>query len=116
MRKIWKYYDCVPTAVDTRTLTYADEGLDAFNVTFAYDNYNIQWNSLPYKFIPSTSISGLGIPGSGSVLGVGGVNGIGKLQTAQPVAPISTRVNPARNSALGERAREGLFGGDNRPI
>ena len=23
LRKIWKYYDCVPTAVDTRTLTYA---------------------------------------------------------------------------------------------
>ena len=41
IRKIWKYYDCVPTSVDVRTLTYADEGVDTFNVTFAYDNYNI---------------------------------------------------------------------------
>jgi hypothetical protein len=88
LRKIWKYYDCVPTAVDTRTLTYADDGLDVFNVTFAYDYYNMQINRLPGNGFsdivklsdvikPSTSISGLGIPGSGSVLGVGGVNGIG---------------------------------------
>ena len=107
MRKIWKYYDCVPTAVDTRTLTYADDGLDVFNVTFAYDNYNIQWNSLPYKFIPSTSISGLGIPGSGSVLGVGGLNGIGQLQAPRSSiptgVPLGARGSFAGNVPLGPR-------------
>ena len=83
LRKVWKYYDCVPTAVDTRTLTYADEGLDAFNVTFAYDNYNMQINRLSTdnglsEIDPSRSKSlniRLGI-GTGSVLGVGGLNGI----------------------------------------
>jgi len=102
MRKIWKYYDCVPTAVDTRTLTYADDGLDVFNVTFAYDRYNIQtpYNGLPTSIKPSTSISGLGIRGSGSILGVGGLNGIGQPQAPQSLLPIGVPLG-ARGSFTG---------------
>ena len=124
MRKIWKYYDCVPTAVDTRTLTYADDGLDVFNVTFAYDNYNIQtpYNGLPTSIDmnglftsvkPSTSISGLGIRGSGSILGVGGLNGIGQLQAPRSLLPtgipLGARGSFAGNVPLGPR---GSFAGN----
>jgi len=43
-RKIWKYYNCVPTNVSTRNLTYDKEDIESYDVTFLYDTYTIENN------------------------------------------------------------------------
>ncbi len=44
-RKTWRFFNCVPTSLDTRTHTYGDdEGVQNFNVSFAYDKYEVANN------------------------------------------------------------------------
>jgi len=44
-RKVWQYYNCVPTGVSTRNLVYEeDQGYDRFDVPFAYDYYTVEDN------------------------------------------------------------------------
>jgi len=43
-RKVWKYYNCVPTTVDTRNLTYDKEDIESYDVSFLYDTYTVENN------------------------------------------------------------------------
>lgn len=43
-RKVWTFYNCAPTDVAARNLKYEGEGVDNYNVTFAYDRYAIRDN------------------------------------------------------------------------
>lgn len=41
-RKIWTFYNCYPTSVGTREMTYEGENIDTFPVQWVYSNYAIQ--------------------------------------------------------------------------
>lgn len=41
-RKIWTFYNCYPTSVGSRELTYDGEAMDTFPVTWKYSNYAVQ--------------------------------------------------------------------------
>ena len=43
-RKIWRFYDCVPTSIDTRNLTYDKESVETYDVPFIYDWYTVESN------------------------------------------------------------------------
>jgi len=44
-RKTWRFFNCIPTSLDTRQHTYTDdEAIQNYNVSFAYDKYEISNN------------------------------------------------------------------------
>lgn len=43
-RKVWKFYNCVPTSVDTRNLSYDAEALETYNTRWAYTHYSLEDN------------------------------------------------------------------------
>lgn len=43
-RKIWTFYNCMPTSVGNTNLTYDQEMMDIANTTWAFSNYTIENN------------------------------------------------------------------------
>lgn len=43
-RKVWRFYNCVPTSVGTRNLTYDAEALETYNTNWAYTHYTVEDN------------------------------------------------------------------------
>lgn len=43
-RKTWRFFNCVPTTVDSRRAGYGTEKVDNYSVTFIYDKYEVQSN------------------------------------------------------------------------
>jgi hypothetical protein len=43
-RKTWRFFNCVPTSLDTRRAGYGTEKIDNYSVGFIYDKYEVQSN------------------------------------------------------------------------
>ena len=43
-RKIWTFYNCMPTSVANTNLTYDQEAMDIDNTTWAFSNYTVENN------------------------------------------------------------------------
>ncbi len=43
-RKTWRFFNCVPVTVDTRSNGYGTEKVDNYSVNFIYDKYEVQSN------------------------------------------------------------------------
>ena len=43
-RKVWQFYNCVPTSVGTRNLTYDAEGMEQYTTNWSYSHYNVSDN------------------------------------------------------------------------
>jgi hypothetical protein len=43
-RKVWNFYNCVPTSISTRNLSYDTEAVEKYDVPFIYDRYNVDAN------------------------------------------------------------------------
>jgi len=68
-RKVWQYYNCVPTGVGTRNLVYEEQqDYDHYDVPFAYDYYTVEDN----LYIP--------LPDIISAIGKGNIPRISSLQ------------------------------------
>lgn len=43
-RKVWHYYNCVPTGVSTRNLTYDAESMEQYQTSWSYSHYGVADN------------------------------------------------------------------------
>ena len=43
-RKVWQFYNCVPTGVGTRNLSYDAEAMESYNTNWSYSHYNVSDN------------------------------------------------------------------------
>lgn len=43
-RKVWHYYNCVPTGVSSRNLTYDAESMEQYQTTWTYSHYGVADN------------------------------------------------------------------------
>jgi len=43
-RKVWHFYNCFPTGVTTRNLTYDTESMEMYQTQWAYSHYNVSDN------------------------------------------------------------------------
>ena len=43
-RKVWHFYNCVPTSVTSRNLSYDTEAMETFNTQWSYSHYSVQDN------------------------------------------------------------------------
>jgi hypothetical protein len=43
-RKVWKFYNCVPTHINTTNLSYDSEALETYNTRWAYTHYTLEDN------------------------------------------------------------------------
>jgi len=43
-RKVWQFYNCVPTSIGTRNLSYDAEAMESYNTNWSYSHYNVSDN------------------------------------------------------------------------